>query len=56
MTPSTSEAVRPRDTKTLRVRGAALLAAAALLSWAVNAHAEADKFLVRDGQVVPGEV
>lgn len=48
--------MRPRDTKTLRVRGAALLAAAALLSWAVNAHAEADKFLVRDGQVAPGEV
>ena len=48
--------MRSRDARKVRVGGAALLAAAALLSWAPAAHAEADKFLVRDGQVAPGEV
>ena len=48
--------LRARTARRLRARGAALLATAALLSWATAARAEADKFLARDGQVAPGEV
>ena len=48
--------MRSRTPRSLRGRRAALLAAAALLFGAATAHAEADKFLVRDGQVAPGEV
>ena len=39
-----------------RPRWAASLAALVLLACAATAHAEADKFLLRDGQVSPGEV
>ena len=48
--------MRSHAARTPRGRGAALLVAAALLSRTPAAHAEADKFLVRDGQVAPGEV
>lgn len=48
--------MRTHDARKVRVRRAALLATAVLLSWTATAHAEADKFLVRDGQVAPGEV